>query len=271
MKIAPTPRVIYGKNPLAEVVCQIRFQRLDLPATALEQLQQSLEGRGYSQRHNESSVNVVIETLQESAPPVPRIVDGDNIHHFSQPDGSSKVSISHEFIAFTSTNYRSWDGYLPELLQAVTDFNNEVGTLAVTRIGLRYRDVIERSVLGLEGTPWHELINPFLLGPLANDALCEEGELDEDAFESQVSQCLMRLDGCSLLLQTSLLTSVADASKAFLIDADFFHEMDSNEECGNAATSSKELVALLETLHSNAGALFRRAITEKLHDALSPK
>lgn len=155
MKIAPTPRVIYGKNPLAEVVCQIRFQRLDLPATALEQLQQSLEGRGYSQRHNESSVNVVIETLQESAPPVPRIVDGDNIHHFSQPDGSSKVSISHEFIAFTSTNYRSWDGYLPELLQAVTDFNNEVGTLAVTRIGLRYRDVIERSVLGLEGTPWH--------------------------------------------------------------------------------------------------------------------
>lgn len=271
MKIAPTPRVIYGKNPLAEVVCQIRFQRLDLPTTVLEQLQKSLEGRGYTQRHDESSFNVAIEPVEEGASPVPRIVEGDSIHHLSPPDGSSKVSISREFIAFTSTNYRSWDEYLPCLLQAVTEFNNEVGTLAVTRIGLRYRDVIERSVLGLEGTPWHELIKPFLLGPLANNALCEEGEVDEDAFESQVSQCLMRLDGCSLLLQTSLLTSVADASKAFLIDADFFHEMDSNEECGNAATSSKELVALLETLHSNAGALFRRAITEKLHDALSPQ
>ncbi|HBO1748433.1 TPA: TIGR04255 family protein [Pseudomonas aeruginosa] len=271
MKIAPTPRVVYGKNPLAEVVCQIRFQHLDLPATALDQLQQSLGGRGYSQRHDESSFNVVIEPVQDGAPPVPRIVDGGSIHHFSQPGGGSKVSISREFIAFTSTDYRSWDEYLPGLLQAVTDFNHEVGTLAVTRIGLRYRDVIERSVLGLEETPWHELIKPFLLGPLANNALCEDGELDEDAFESQVSQCLMRLDGCSLLLQTSLLTSVADASKAFLIDADFFHEMDSNEECGNAASSSKELVALLETLHSNAGALFRRAITEKLHGALSPQ
>lgn len=271
MKIAPTPRVIYGKNPLAEVVCQIRFQRLDLSTASLERLQESLKGRGYGQRHDESSYNVVIEPVQEGSPPVPRIAEGDSIHHFSQPDGSSKISISREFIAFTSTNYGSWDEYLPGLLQAVIDFNHEIGTVAVTRIGLRYRDVIERSVLGLDGTPWHDLIKPFLLGPLANDALWEDGELDESAFESQVSQYLMRLDGCSLLLQTSLLTSVADASKAFLIDADFFHEMDSDEECGNAASSSKELVALLETLHSNAGALFRRAITEKLHDALSPQ
>ena len=271
MKIAPTPRVIYANNPLAEVVCQIRFQRLDVEAKTLQKLQQRLESRGYSQRHDESSFNVVIEPVHEGAPPVPRIVEGDTIHHFSQPEGSSKISVSREFIAFTSTNYGSWDEYLPGLLQAMIDFNNEVGTLAITRIGLRYRDVIERSVLGLEGTPWHNLIKPFLLGPLANDALCGEDELDEDAFESQVSQCLMRLEGCSLLLQTSLLTAVADASKAFLIDADFFHEMDSNEECGNAAASSKELVALLETLHSNAGALFRRAITEKLHDALSPR
>ncbi|MDF5776546.1 TIGR04255 family protein [Pseudomonas syringae] len=271
MKIAPTPRVIYGKNPLAEVVCQIRFQRLDLCNIVLERLQQTLKSRGYSERRDESSFNVVIEPVQENSPPVPRIVEGDSIHHFSLSDGSNKVSISQEFIAFTSTNYGRWDQYLPGLLQAMTDFNNEVGTLAVTRIGLRYRDVIERSVLGLEGTPWHELINPFLLGPLANVSLWEEGKLDEDAFENQVSQYVMRLEGCSLLLQTSLLTAVTDASKAFLIDADFFHEMDSNEECGNAATSSKELTALLETLHSNAGALFRRAITEKLHDALSPQ
>lgn len=271
MKIAPTPRVVYGKNPLAEVVCQIRFSRLELPGTVLDQLQQRLAGRGYSQRHDESSFNVVLEPVQAGAPPEHKMVEGDSIHHFSQADGSSKVSISREFIAFTSTNYRGWHEYLPDLLKAVAELNDQIGTLAVTRIGLRYRDVIERSVLGLEGTPWHELIKPFLLGPLANNALCEEGELDEDAFESQVSQCVMRLENCSLLLQTSLLTSVTDASKAFLIDADFFHEMDCNEECGNAASSPEELIALLETLHSNAGALFRRAITEKLHDALSPQ
>lgn len=271
MKIAPTPRVVYANNPLAEVICQIRFQRVDLSVDALDSLQRGLDGRGYSQRHDESSFNVILEPAHEGSPPVPKMVEGDSIHHFSRPDGGAKVSMSCEFIAFTSTNYRNWDEYLPDLLQAVREFNNQVGTVAVTRIGLRYRDVIERSVLGLDGTPWHELIKPFMLGPLADNSLCESGEVDEDAFESQVSQSLMRLDGCKLLLQTSLLTPVTDASKAFLIDADFFHEMDSNQECGNASNSSKELVALLEILHSNAGALFRRAITEKLHHALSPQ
>lgn len=271
MNISPAARVVYGKNPLAEVVCQIRFQRLQLPATTLETLQHALESHGYSQLHEESSFSVLVESGPERNSIAPQFVQGDTIRHFSRPDGSSKISLSSEFIAFTSNNYSSWDGYLPGLLQSVAELINRVGTLAITRIGLRYRDVIERSVLGLEGIPWYELINPFLLGPLANNALCEEGQLDEKAFESQISQCLMRLDECSLLLQTSLLTSVADASKAFLIDADFFHEIDGNKEFGNATTSVNELVALLETLHSNAGALFRRAITEKLHDALCPQ
>lgn len=271
MKIAPTPRVVYAHNPLAEVVCQIRFQRIELPVHALEGFERALNGRGYIHRQDEPSFNVMLEPAEVGSPPIPKMVPGDSIHHFLLPDGSVKVSLSPEFIAYTSTNYRSWDDYLPGLLAAVGVLNNQIGALGVVRIGLRYRDVIERSVLGLDGTPWHELIKPFILGPLADGALCETGDVSEDAFENQVSQSLIRLDACSLLLQTSLLTSVTDASKAFLIDADFFHEMDVNEECGDVSQSSETLVALLETLHGNAGALFRRAITEKLHYALSPK
>ena len=271
MKIAPTPRVIYGKNPLAEVVCQIRYKRLEISSSALETLQQRYGEIGYSNRNDEASFNVVLDSLEHGVAPVPRVSEGDTIHHFAKADGTSKVSVAPEFIAYTSTSYRSWDEYLPGLLSAVVALNQELGALCITRIGLRYKDVIERSVLGLEGTPWHELIKPFLLGPLAFDALSEDGQFDEDAVDSQVSQSLIRLDECKLLLQSSLLTSMADASKAFLIDADFFHELDGAEECGNIAESSVELEALLETLHSNAGALFRRAITEKLHDALSPE
>ena len=271
MKIAPTPRVIYGKNPLAEVVCQIRFQHVEISSSALEKLQQRFAEVGHSQRNNETSFNFVMESAQDGAPPVPRASAGDTIYHFAKADGASKVSVAPEFIAYTSTNYRNWDEFLPELLSAVAALNGEVGTLRVNRIGLRYKDVIERSVLGLDGTPWHELIKPFLLGPLAYDALSEKGQLDEDSVDSQVSQSLIRLDECKLLLQSSLLTSLTDASKAFLIDADFFHEMDGTEECGNVVESSGELEALLETLHTNAGALFRRAITEKLHDSLSPQ
>jgi uncharacterized protein (TIGR04255 family) len=271
MKIASTDRVVYGKNPLAEVVCQIRFQPLEISDASLEKLQHCFSESGYSQRNDEVSFNVVLEAAEDGSPPVPRTSTGATIRHYAKADGTSKVSIGPEFIAYTSTTYRSWDIYVPELLRAFAALNQEVEGVRVTRIGLRYKDVIERSVLGLDGTPWHELIKPFLLGPLAHNALLDEDHLDEDSIDSQVSQSLIRLDECKLLLQTSLLTSMADASKAFLIDADFFHEIDGAEESSNVTESSEELEALLETLHRNAGALFRRAITEKLHDALIPQ
>ncbi|QBR30823.1 MULTISPECIES: TIGR04255 family protein [Pseudomonas] len=271
MKIASTDRVIYGKNPLAEVVCQIRFQPLEISDASLEQLQHCFSESGYSQRNDEVSFNVVLEAAEDGSPPVPRTSTGSTIRHYSKTDGTSKVSIGPEFIAYTSTTYQSWDSYAPELLRAVSYLNQEVEKLRVTRIGLRYKDVIERSVLGLDGTPWNELIKPFLLGPLARNALLDEDDFDEDSIESQVSQSLIRLDECKLLLQTSLLTSMADGARAFLIDADFFHEADGTDESSNIMESSEELEALLETLHSNAGALFRRAITEKLHDALIPQ
>lgn len=271
MKIATTDRVIYGKNPLAEVVCQIRFQPLEISDASFEKLQHFFSECGYSKRNDEVSFNVVLEAAEDGSPPVPRTSVGSKIRHYAKTDGTSKISIGPEFIAYTSTTYESWDSYAPELLKAVASLNQESERICVTRIGLRYKDVIERSVLALDGTPWHELIKPFLLGPLARNALLDEDHFDEDAIESQVSQSLIRLDECKLLLQTSLLTSMADGTRAFLIDADFFHETDGTEESSNVTGSSKELETLLETLHSNAGALFRRAITEKLHDALIPQ
>ena len=71
-----------------------------------------------------------------------------------------------------------------------------------------------------------------------------------------------------LLLRSSLLTSIDGSKKAFLIDAEFFY--DKNLEI-DLLSNRDTLLSRLKTLHENAGALFRRSITERLHDALRPR
>lgn len=267
MKISPTPRVIYKKNPLAEVVCQIRFERVTTLSGFSGQFYNALSALGYANKSEEISYNVVIDTLQQQVPE-PRTVASDTIVHLTKENDAWRVSISPEFLAFTCSNYRDWNGFLPEVVQVVELFSQSVNVpLVVTRLGLRYKDVIEREALGLAHVPWHELINPFLLGALALGALSDDESFDEEGVESQLSQSLLKLDDCKLLLQSSLLTSVINATKAFLIDADFFHELAGDEVL---LRGGERLEGMLETLHVNAGALFRRGITEKLHGALGP-
>ncbi|WP_082239617.1 TIGR04255 family protein [Pseudomonas lini] len=267
MKISPTPRVIYKKNPLAEVVCQIRFERVTDSSVFAIQFYDALISLGYVNKSEEVSYNVVIDTSEQQVPE-PRTVAGDAIVHFTKEDETWRVSVSPEFLAFTCNSYRDWSCFLPEIIKVVDVFKSSTKTpLVVTRLGLRYKDVIERETLGLADTPWHELINPFLLGALALGSLSDDEGFDEGGVESQLSQTLLKLDDCKLLLQSSLLTSVVDSNKAFLIDADFFHELIGDDLLYQ---SGEKLEGLLETLHSNAGALFRRGITEKLHGALGP-
>lgn len=146
-------------------------------------------------------------------------------------------------------------------------FSNYCKAANTTRLGLRYRDVIEREPLNLAGTPWHELIRPFLLGPLSPVALNDLAPPEEDVG-SFISQATLRLNDCSLLLQGSLLTSVDGDTRAFLIDGDFFCEGNVD---GDILSNKTNLAASLELLHNNAGVLFRRCITEKLHNALGPR
>lgn len=267
MEIFPSDRVVYEHNPLAEVVCQIRFDRLpESHYDAIQAFRKEYSCKDYPEQTEAETLGFSVQ-IAEGNVAHPTTIPALKIFHNATTDGVWRVSVCSEFIALTCSKYKSWDEFLPRIRACAEAFSHYCPDTSVTRVGLRYKDVIEREPLNLEGTPWHELIRPFLLGPLSPEGINEVAPPEED-IGSFVSQALLRLNQSSLLLQGSLLTSADGDTRAFLIDGDFFCE--GSVESG-ILSQSELLASLLEHLHESAGALFRRCITEKLHHALGPK
>lgn len=267
MRIAPSARVVYANNPLAEVVCQVRFERLPLPEEALSAIVAAMAEAGYPNAYTEQPAQIAV-LVSAVGGPEPRPAPPPPLHHFASSDQVWRVSVSAEFIALTCQRYVGWGDFKPRMLRSVELVSKSMAKADSVRVGLRYKDVVEREPIGLEGVPWRNLLAPFVLGPFAATGLTPDGTVAEQDISSFAFQSNIRLDDCRLLLQGGLLTSVEGSRNAFLVDSDFYLDDDAPRDC---LSDLSQLDATLERLHTNAGALFRRTILETLHAALKPR
>lgn len=270
MRIEAFQRVVYEHNPLAEVVCQVAFERLEsLDERVSAAMRAAFADLGYSEAEQVGvTVGLPPGIVVASSGAQPQMTQHLRVDHFGTPDGVWKVSFSADFLALTCLKYSGWKEFLPRMLCAVQTVVGFCVIDSPKRLGLRYRDVVEREPLGLGGSSWHELIEPFLLGPMAPNALASGQIPSEDEVESFVSQSVLKLDNSMVFLQSSLLRSLEGSRRAFMIDADFYNDSGLEADLlGNDAS----LELRLNTLHENAGALFRRGITDTLHNALRPR
>lgn len=271
MKISHAEHVQYTKNPLAEVICQVQFQPVDAFDNGLPpKLTSYLNQNGFIEVSEEQSFSIAL-ALASDAPAgaqlTPQQIPTAKVYHVTSGNGLWKASIAPTFFAVSCVKYESWPDFRPRLVNLSDKIFSIVGSVFATRIGLRYKDVIEREALGLEGVPWHELISPFLLGPMSLHSLSEDEVVEDSAFGNFISQSTLALDDCSLLLQSTVLTTPDQSRRAFLIDSDFYVEA---KDSTALYQDNNELIQKLEALHNNASSLFRRSITEKLHEALGP-
>ena len=128
-------------------------------------------------------------------------------------------------------------------------------------MGLRYLNFISRKALGLEGTPYSELMEKCWLGPLG----------EEDVAESAASRCGVDTEmairgGCRVKIHAGpgmvKRNGRSDPEVKFIFDQDLFMpgQVPVNMSAG-----------ALQTLHSQAYSIFRGAITDTLHDAMEPE
>lgn len=267
MKIAPFTRVVYELNPLAEVVCQLRFPRvLDLETNAPSTLQKAYLDLGYGDLSIEepTSLTVAVQTREGPKQAVAR-PSGPRTFHFSSGDEGYRVSVCADFLALTCTKYKEWGHFLAALQSVAAPFLKQYSPGHCSRIGLRYRDIIDREPLALEGSRWKDLLSPFVVGLLAADSFFADNGRPDDCIDAFSSQCVLRLDDCDLLLQTALLGQPQSSKKAFLVDADFYKEQ------LQVPAREGDIAKFLDALHGSAGPLFRHCITDTLHNALKPQ
>lgn len=261
MPFPHSQRVIYQRCPLAEVVAHLRFQpilRIDSEAPAA--FQETIRA-AYPQYAN------VPQPLPVGVPPntPPQIVTmmqglgGIHLgtrHRFASQDGQWEVYLARETLELRTTKYNRWEDFRDRFRQVRESLETIYGPGDYLRIGLRYVDVIRRSVLGLQDVPWSELLKPYIAGVLASPELAPR----IDGTGSQ-THCNLG-DDSFLTLKAGLVRHATEGPElCFMIDCEFHTHQ--STEVDDAATK-------LDGFNQMGGRFFRWCIQQRLHDAMEP-
>lgn len=254
------PRCRYRDNQLGEVICQLRFPEIltigvNVPAAFQELIRD--EYPKYSARKESPAPKLTGTPGQFRLENQPQTIN----YQFVSEDGIWRVNLTSKFISLSCARYSRWEDFAKKLDKPLAAFIKIYKPAYFERVGLRYLNFISRSALSLEGTPFRELIAPCYLGPLA----------EEDLTESGTTRCSVDAEfairgGCRAKIHagpgTVKKNGQNDPEVKFIFDQDLYMP-------GNVPVNLS--AGALETLHSQAGSLFRGAITEALHDAMEPE
>lgn len=263
MPLNDVKRVIFNKNPLIQVVCQLSFPRiLSINERAPTDFQERI-------RKNYPIYNVGVDQQQQiiiepGVDASPKIVQNEqfNNYSFTSDDGIWQINLGSTFLALSTSKYKKWEDFRTRLQEPLDALKNIYSPAFYERIGLRYVDAISRSALGIDiTTPWTELLQPFALGFLSNNDIA-----DEILGHSATSEINIGNNAVArVVTSTGFVGDIIyqkNPELSFIIDSDLSFNVRKNLD---------ELDAALEYLHEYSSRLIHSIITEKLHHAMEPK
>jgi uncharacterized protein (TIGR04255 family) len=246
------PSVTYQRNPLFEVICAINFPPiLELtrePPVAFQRL--------FAKEYPLSEVRqqlgtLTVGTVQEEGVPI----GGHTVYIFGDLSRNWKITLEQNQAALVCSSYSNWTAFRGRLQPIIEAIETLYGVSVISRLGLRFRDVIDRSRLGLEATSWSDLIDKRALGTFLffSDDLDSEGGMSA-SMELSIPPGVVKV-------QLGKVTNTETKSDGFLIDTDCFVVKEQ-------PLDPKRLIQLADDLHKYTNVIFQACITDKLHHAL---
>ncbi len=250
---------VYEKNQLIEVICQLRFP----PILVID----TKEPADFQETVRETFPRYLCQTETPPAAPgqTPQTVQN---HNFISADGASKLALTKNFIALSTTRYTGWEDFAGMLDEPLGQFIRLYKPAYFSRIGLRYLNAFSREQLGLTGRRWNDLLQPQVLGILDDDSI-NESDVVKCSFDVErrfTERFGLRLHtgpgNIRRMTRTDAgLKTVQESETRFILDIDVYTI--GNTALGVAAEA-------MEQLHVYADRVFSDAITDALHDAMEP-
>lgn len=254
-------RVIYKKNPLGEVICQLIFPPIlkidtEVPVAFQERVRNHFPNFSEVSALNLGFLSGVEDQIQPEPPESPLCKN----YEFSSEDQQWKINLTRSFVSLSTKQYTRWESF-KEKLKIPFDALHEAYTPAYfLRVGLRYTDVFNRTFLNFPpNTTWDKLLQPCILGIMGSS------EMDiKDKVKNFVSVCEIGLsDGESnVKIKTALVKAIKDGEICFMIDSDFYNT--------NKTTIDLTL-SRLDFFNSRASRLIQWCIKKELHNAMEPQ
>lgn len=252
-------RCIYEKNQLEQVICQLRFPEiLSIEAKLPADFQDAIRGEfpGYSSRKEQPAPKLAGAPGQmnlEKPQPVTN-------YQFVSGDGVWRVNLTRNFLSLACTRYTCWEDFAGQLDKPLAAFIRIYQPAWFERIGLRYVNAVSRKNLDLEGISFRELFHDRYLGIMADEEIP-----DGAVMRSGVDADVAIRGGCRVKIHAGpgqvRRGNVPDPEVKFIFDQDLY--------MGGKVPVNLSAGAL-QTLHTQGYAIFRDAITDKLHNAMEP-
>jgi uncharacterized protein (TIGR04255 family) len=111
-----TPRVVYERNPLAQVICQLRFPTIlriasELPAEFQQEIRDTYPV--FQQEEALPGLPPEVSQVLENLPV--RIGGPEGAYLFATADGQRTVALTRDFIAVTERDYSRWENLRAEI------------------------------------------------------------------------------------------------------------------------------------------------------------
>jgi uncharacterized protein (TIGR04255 family) len=253
MRFPESERIVFEQDTIVEVICQVRFPNiLAIGARAPDAFQEEIRDVYplYRQQGAVGAPPQLAQVLEQ----IPMFAEmGGVTHFFENEDQSAAISLAPNFVAVTTQRYPGWPELRAEIERALAALDVVYSPAFFERLGLRYRDVINRHELGLGDRPWIELVQPAMVSLLGADLGIAPGR---DQIKTQALLNLDEPDDACVLVQHGL---GEDGERTYSLDADFYIEK---------RIQKGAALALLDALNRQEGHFFRWAILPELRDAL---
>lgn len=179
-------------------------------------------------------------------------------YDFLDETKNKRITLTGDFIAVTFSKYDSWQEFCAAIDVLLTASREVYEIPYFVKVGLRYRDIIDRAALGLEAEPWSALLRPEVLG-LGGSKIFAGDELSELSCHYSAA-----MKTGVVFINTGFVKRVDGTNQGFLIDADFVSDE-------RMEVSVNVFDQILNEYNVQAGNFFRWCITDRLRDALQPE
>ena len=259
MTFPESERVIYQKNPLAEVSVELRFPPiLKIDASPPADFQDKIRSTFSDYGQSRDSINIppnapqAVQKIMKSLP-----LGGGPVNHlFTTGDKKQQVILTREKVALKSLAYTRWEDFNSCFDHVRKVFEEIYQPSFYSKISLKYVDVIRRSILGLNDVRWSELLTAEVGGALTSPELAQRIDSSSSEFH-----CSLDDPNSFLTLKTSIALAEPGREHCFVINSEFHT---------HSKTETANVEQVLGTFNRSAGQLFRWAIQRRLHDALQP-
>ncbi|WP_082631067.1 TIGR04255 family protein [Roseovarius atlanticus] len=252
MEFPEQPRAVYNRNPLSEVVCQLRFPRLFLLDRQVPAEFQSALGREFPVVDSREEFRLSFSEGSQNPTPTTRRL----IYDFSTTDDEFTVSLCSDFLAIKTYKYVRWERFQSVLNLAMKALLSNYEVVHFKRIGLRYVNIIDRDELGLKDETWSNLLRTRALGLLADQ------DIPINDVTEQATTTVIKLNEGKVAVRTGLSFVNNEEKPQFIVDSDFFFE--------EQVEGAEDAIRILGSYNRAAGNVFRWFITDRLHNHLEP-